>query len=207
MLKREDWGLIEYDLALAKQLDKVEEIKNSRELGYLIFCSHPPIVTLGRKTESSDVFAWTGSVKEISRGGRATYHGPSQLVVYPIINLELPGRQRKEKDIASFLRQTEAAIIATLKKYKITAHGKSGDDDTGVWVGNLKIASLGIAVKSWVSYHGAAINLSEDPMAFQGMRPCGLSNEIMTNLEKLTGEKISHQIFQASLEQELISRL
>jgi lipoate-protein ligase B len=207
MLKIESWGLIDYEQALAKQLANVEEIAESRAPGYLIFCSHPPIVTLGRKTESDDVFAWKGEIKEISRGGRATYHGPSQLVVYPILNLELPGPQRKPKDIASFLRQTEEAIIATLKKYKIEAHGKSGDDDTGVWVANKKIASLGIAVKKWISYHGAAINLSEDPQAFQGMRPCGLSQETMTNLERLTGEKISHPLFQEALKLELLSRL
>ena len=207
MLKIEDWGLINYDQALAKQLSKVEELIETRETGALIFCTHPPIVTLGRKTQSDDVFAWKGEIQEISRGGRATYHGPSQLVVYPILNLELPGFQRRQKDIDSFLRQIEEAIIATLKKYNINAHGKKNADDTGVWVENKKIASLGIAVKKWISYHGAAINLSHDSQAFQGMKPCGLSADLMTNLETLTGEKVSHELFQNVLNLELQTRL
>lgn len=207
MLKIEDWGLIDYEQALAKQLEKVESLLETREPGFLIFCSHPPIVTLGRKTQSDDVFAWQGLVKEISRGGRATYHGPSQLVVYPILNMELAGEQRRAKDIDSFLRQTEAAIIAVLKNYGLESHGKSGDEETGVWVGNQKIASLGIAVKRWISYHGAAINLLEDTQAFQGMKPCGLSADVMTNLERVTGKKISREEFQKLLEKELLLRL
>lgn len=206
-LKVEDWGLIDYEQALDLQLKRVSEIIQTREAGSLIFCSHPPIVTLGRKTQQDDVFAWTGAIKEISRGGRATYHGPSQLVVYPIINMELAGAQRKAKDIDSLLRNIEEAIIATLKKYKVNAQGKSGVDETGVWVNHKKIASLGIAVKKWISYHGAAINLSEDTLAFQGMKPCGLSTDVMTSLEKLTGEKISHSLFQSVLKEELIARL
>lgn len=206
-LKIENWGLIDYEQALEQQLKLVTELIETRHAGYLIFCSHPPVVTLGRKTEPDDVFAWTGPVKEISRGGRATYHGPSQIVVYPIINMELAGKQRRARDIDSLLRLTEDAIIATLKKYKVSALGKSGIDETGVWVEHKKIASLGIAVKKWISYHGAAINLAEDPMAFQGMKPCGLSADIMTNLERVTGEKISPVLFQSILEAELLARL
>lgn len=207
MLKVEDWGLIEYEQALAKQLEKVDQLIETREPGFLVFCSHPPIVTLGRKTQDGDVFAWKGPVKEISRGGRATYHGPSQLVVYPILNMELAGAQRRAKDIDSFLRQIEAAIIAVLKNYDLDSHGKSGDEETGVWVGSRKIASLGIAVKKWISYHGAAINLLEDPGAFQGMKPCGLSSDVMTNIERLIDQKFSVAGFQKILEKELLSRL
>jgi lipoyl(octanoyl) transferase len=206
MLKFEDWGLIPYDVALNKQLEKVEQValSETHENGFLIFCSHPPVVTLGRKTQEGDVFAWPGEVKEISRGGRATYHGPSQLVVYPILKIT---------DIGKYLRAVENAIITVLKSYGVDAVGKTlqkksaadpTSEETGVWIGNQKIASLGIGVKKWVTYHGAAINLDEDPEAFLGMKPCGFSRETMVSLEKLTGQKINRQKFQDQLKEILL---
>lgn len=217
MLRFEDWGLIDYEEALALQLQKVQEVIDSQNStsplpGFLIFCSHPPIVTLGRKTQTGDVYAWPGAIKEISRGGRATYHGPSQLVVYPIVNLELAGEQRKPKDIGLFLRLMEEAIITVLKEFHVSAVGKTSQkksdtleatEETGVWVGQQKIASLGIAIKKWVSYHGAAINLDEDPEAFLGMNPCGFSKETMVSLEKLTGKNVNREQFSHQLQMRL----
>ncbi len=207
MFKFENWGLIDYEMALNRQLEKVEQVAESKthEDGFLIFCSHPPIVTLGRKTQEGDVFAWPGEIKEISRGGRATYHGPSQLVVYPILKIT---------DIGKYLRSLEDSIIHVLKSYGVDAVGKTlqkksetdpTTEETGVWIGHQKIASLGIGVKKWVTYHGAAINLDEDPNAFQGMKPCGFSKETMVSLEKLIGEKVDRQKFQDRLQTELNS--
>ena len=181
-----DWGLIDYEEALFKQEALVEKVAAEKLPGYLIFCSHNPIVTLGSKTQPDDVFAWDGPIKEVARGGRATYHGPSQLVIYVI---------KPVTDIAHHLRTIENAIIDTLKLYGIEAHGKTNnnifnENDTGVWVGSKKIASVGIGVRKWVAYHGAAINLDEDPKAFYGMNPCGFKSEVMISLEKITGKRL-----------------
>lgn len=208
MLKFEDWGLIEYEEALNRQLEKVQEVSESQSenFGFLVFCSHPPVVTLGRKTQPGDVFGWQGPIKEISRGGRATYHGPSQLVVYPIVKIT---------DIGKYLRNFENAIITVLKDYGVDAVGKTfqkksseddGAEETGVWVGNQKIASLGIGVKKWVSYHGAAINLDEDPLAFTGMKPCGFNKETMVSLEKLIGKKVDREKFIEKLKSGLLEQ-
>lgn len=178
-----DWGLIDYSQALQQQMELVEQVAIEDKNGYVIFCSHTPVVTLGRKTEPGDVFAWQGPVVEVSRGGRATYHGPSQLVIYPIINLGKTQAHRPYHDINQYLRNLEELVIQSLKVIGITAHRKIYPD-TGVWVGSKKIASLGVAVKNWVTYHGAAVNVTSDPMAFQGMNPCGFSSSIMTSIEE-----------------------
>lgn len=212
----QDWGLIEYEKALELQLKLVEEVSSRDTPGLVIFCSHPAVVTLGRATKEGDVFAWNGPIKEISRGGRATYHGPSQLVVYPILNLNHPAGQRPAKDIGYFLRELEGAIVATLKEFNVAAQGRSlqkkstedsSSEETGVWVGRQKIASLGIGVKKWITYHGAAINLDQDSSAFQGMRPCGFSSEVMISLEELIGKKVDRVRFTNQLKKEIQIRL
>jgi lipoyl(octanoyl) transferase len=206
MLEFIDWGLIDYEEALTRQLELVEQVAKTQSNGFLIFCTHPAVVTLGRKTQPGDVYAWQGPIKEISRGGRATYHGPSQLVVYPIYNLE------PKHDIGAYLRNFENAIVKTLETYGVAAVGKSlqkksldesASEETGVWVGSKKVASLGIAVKKWVTFHGAAINLDFDKSAFQGMKPCGFEPSVMTSLEELTGKKIDRQEFTDHLKNSL----
>ncbi len=135
------------------------------------FCSHPPVVTLGRGTKPGDVAGWTGALIDVSRGGRATYHGPGQLVIYPIINLSLEYSGLRKGDVHSFLRLLEHTTVTALAELKINAFGRSLQDKgahsesageatgeakgeamleeaTGVWVGDRKIASLGIAIKS-----------------------------------------------------------
>lgn len=200
----QNWGLIEYSQALELQEKLIAEVSEKSLPGVIIFCTHPPIVTLGRGTQEGDVFAWQGASIEISRGGRATYHGPSQLVVYPIINLNQASKERPAKDVGSFLRNFEAAIVKTLNEYGIFSEGRSlkkkseleaATEETGVWVGNQKIASLGIGVRKWVSFHGAAVNLDQDPLAFQGLRPCGFSKETMVSLQQLTGEPVDREQF------------
>lgn len=210
MIEVQDWGLIDYEQALNKQVELVEKVSVENSDGVLIFCTHPAIVTLGRATKEGDVFDWAGPIKEISRGGRATYHGPSQLLVYPIINLN---KQNPPRDIGAFLRNMETAIINTLKLRGIESQGRclqqkegieTPSEETGVWIGHQKIASLGIGVRKWITYHGAAINLDEDPCAFSGMKPCGFSKDVMTNLEKITGRKVSHKILQQQLQTEIL---
>lgn len=211
-LEFQNWGQIDYQEALARQEALVEEVAAAKSAGVLVFCTHPPVVTLGRKTQAGDVFGWQGPVIEISRGGRATYHGPSQLVVYPIYNMSVERAGRPTRDIAWYLRSLEDAIVATLKDYRLGAVGRSlqkkpesenGEDETGVWVGSQKIASLGIGIRKWVSFHGAAINLDHDPQAFQGMRPCGFNTETMVSLEKLLGQPVDREEFSRRLRRHL----
>lgn len=188
-LKTEDWGLIDFERALKKQLEYLDKVAENPSLGFLIFCSHPPVVTLGRKTEPEDVFAWQGPLLEISRGGRATYHGPSQVVIYPILQV---------KDIHRFIRVLEQCLIMSLNQFDIPCRTVPGQ--TGVWVGSKKIASIGIAVKKWISYHGAALNLYQDSQAYFGMKPCGLNSAVMTSAEEILNFKIDRIALQFEIE-------
>lgn len=210
----EDWGLIDYKTAVEKQLFYVHEVAEKNIPGYLVFCTHPPVVTLGRGTQKEDVFSWKGELIEVSRGGRATYHGPSQIVIYPILNLKISRHDRKEKEVVGFLRDFENAIVKTLQDYGIQAQGRSLQkkenseaDETGVWVGQRKIASLGVAVKKWVTYHGAALNFSKDPQAFQGINPCGFKSSVAITIEDLLGKPLDRNLFQTQLAKNLLNTL
>lgn len=170
-------GQIEYKKALNLQLQRVEEVLKNQSDETIFICSHPPVVTLGRKTDPSEITTWKGETVEIKRGGKATYHGPGQTIAYPIINLE-----KRNKDIHKYLRGLEAAMIQALECFDINAKGDTGQ--TGVWIQERKIASIGVAVRRWITYHGLAINLFHDPQAFLGINPCGLGADCMTSLEK-----------------------
>ena len=212
----QDWGIVDYEEALQRQTELVETVHKDSSAGYLIFCTHPPVVTLGRATKPDDVFGWSGKIIEISRGGRATYHGPSQLVVYPILNLTKERKGRKDREIVGFLRVLEDSIVEVLQSYGVEAQGRSlqknpntesEGDETGVWVGRQKIASLGIGVRKWITYHGAAINLTYDPKAFTGMNPCGFKTETMVSLEQLTNTALDTEEFKIKLKEKLLAAL
>lgn len=213
-----DWGLTPYSEAVARQLALVDEAVALRGASgghhpchKIIFCTHPPVVTVGRGTQQGDVFDWQGEVHEASRGGRATYHGPSQIVVYPIVDLT-------NRDLHAYMRVLEAAIVATLKKFNIESEARTvkvGPDSpslTGVWVGDKKIASIGIAVKRGVSYHGLALNVLHDPIAYSGINPCGFRADIMTSVEEVLqsqDERIKslREKIQLTLQKELMQQL
>lgn len=210
----EDWGLIDYEQALKKQTEFLEVVAaNSQHPGFLIFCIHPAVVTTGRQTKSDDIFAWTGSVVEVSRGGRATYHGPSQVVIYPIINLKNSRSNRGPQEIRGFIRSLEQCIVLTLAEYGLQSTGKtaankdSALEDTGVWIGDKKIASIGIAVRKWISFHGAAINVLADASAFQGLNPCGYQSSVMTSLESYLKEKVDVNSFKEKLKKHCLAIL
>ena len=194
MIQYLDWGLIHYEEALDKQLSLVQKVFEENLDGFIIFCSHPAVVTTGRATLATDITSWKGPLIEISRGGRATYHGPSQLMIYVISNLQIPRKGRQQQEVGGLLRAIETSIVQALATYGITAQGKK-DDETGVWIGDRKIASLGIAVKNWVSFHGAAINLDFDVTAFAGIKPCGFEPSIMISLEEILNQKIDRNDF------------
>ncbi|MGZ3779288.1 MAG: lipoyl(octanoyl) transferase LipB [Pseudobdellovibrionaceae bacterium] len=209
----QDWGLINYDEALLKQTELVEKVHSENLPGFLIFCTHSPVVTLGRATKPGDVFGWQGPTIEVSRGGRATYHGPSQLVIYPILNLTHTRKGRKDREIVGYLRVFEDAIVDVLNSYGIKAQGKSLQknpntnseaDETGVWIENKKIASLGVAVRKWITFHGAAINLTYDPNAFKGLNPCGFTTDTMISLEQVLDNPVDVQSFKEKIKQSLL---
>lgn len=191
----DDWGLIDYRQALQRQLDLVDLVSREHSREKLIFCTHPPVVTLGRATDRAvDLTGWSGELVEVSRGGRATYHGPSQLVIYPILDLNRRGR-----DIHKYLRFLETLVIQTLRGLGIESKSRPealGDDTdpslqlTGVWVGSRKVASIGIAIRKWITYHGIAINVAHDPEAFAGIRPCGFQPGTPISVEELIGRAV-----------------
>ncbi len=213
----EDWGLIEYEQALARQLETLEEVslRSRNDPGYfgkIIFCTHPPVVTKGRVTQEDDIFSWQGKIVEIQRGGRATYHGPSQVVVYPIVNISKARKSRTVNEIHGFLRDFEKAIIDTLSDFGIEAEGKSlhkkmnaefGTEETGVWVGPQKVASLGLGIKKWITYHGAAVNLDFDANAFTGINPCGFRTSTMISIEQVLGKSLDRKLFCDQLQKNL----
>lgn len=213
--------MVSYQDALARQLECVESGEES-----LVICTHPPVVTLGRGSKPGDVFGWTGETVEVSRGGRATYHGPSQLVVYPILNLNQQRAHVPARDLHAYMRVLEQAIILTLREFSIQAgtHDElsapngineiQGSDDpsfTGVWVrvgdSVKKIASIGIGVKKWISYHGLALNVSHDPVAHTGINPCGFQREVMTSMEEVLGKAVDMAAIERTLISVLISYL
>ena len=154
---------------------------------WLVFPDHPPVLTMGRGGHADsliadrDTLARMGiEVFEVARGGDVTWHGPGQLVGYLICDLNPRGR-----DLHRFLRDVEAGLLATLEPYGLSGHTVEGR--TGVWVGEAKIASIGIAVRRWVSYHGFALNVAPDLRFFDLIHPCGLHGVRMTSLEALAG--------------------
>lgn len=192
-MKIEDWGIIDYEIGLQKQMELLEKVIKGSADDTIVFCSHYPVVTLGKNAEDQDVCGWNGKTIKVTRGGRATYHGPSQMVVYPIVNLN-----NYDKDIVGLLRRLERSLVDVLKgDYQVEGReNDSGDlSHTGVWVGDRKLASIGIAVKRWTTYHGMAINLDYDPQAFRGINPCGYESKVMISLEELLNRKIERSEF------------
>ena len=198
-MKVEDWGLIEYSQALEKQMQILELVKNDSSQERIVFCRHPSVVTLGRASEAQDILSWQGPTFEVQRGGRATYHGPGQIVVYPILDLN-----KRNKDLHALLRALENLCIASLQAYGLQAKGGI-KDATGVWIENKKIASIGIAAKNWISYHGMAINIEKDPLAFQGISACGFGQGVMTSLEEVLNQNVALQDFSKILKQKIDS--
>lgn len=186
ILKIHDRDVEEYTSCLLFQ-DQLREAKISDTELYdsLVLVEHPDVYTVGRGIDFQKLSGEKAKVPwhEISRGGEATYHGPGQLVAYPIFNLE-----NYEKDVHVFLRKLEDVIIHTLAKFGIA--GIVRDGLTGVWVQNKhaeykKVASIGIGVKRWVTYHGISINLNPDLSFFSEISPCGLESDVMTSIKEL----------------------
>lgn len=176
-------GKVDFERTLGWQKGLVKLRKEGMARDTLIFVEHPPVVTVGKDGHEENYKDLETKPHFIERGGDVTYHGPGQLVVYFIFNLT-----RRERDLHKFMECVQAGIIAALGEIGIKA--QQGDENTGVWVEDDKIASIGIAVKNWITFHGAAINLNTDLSEFQQINPCGLNSNIMVSAEKLTKKKV-----------------
>jgi lipoyl(octanoyl) transferase len=184
-MKIEWLGRIDYQAGLRIQEERLEDcVNNGAET--VILLEHEPVYTIGRLMDKSSlrtVNQLPYPVYETNRGGQATYHGPGQLVGYPIIDLRARGR-----DLHCYLRNLEGLLIDLLKEFKIVGSKVAGK--TGVWVQDRKIASIGVGVRKWVTMHGFALNVASDLSGFLNIIPCGLSGVRMTSISIESGNDV-----------------
>ena len=181
-------GRMEFANALAFQEELAAKKQNDHSLGdELLLLEHEPVYTIGRNPDQSSL---RGGVHlphplfPINRGGQATYHGPGQLIGYPIIDLRQCGQ-----DLHLYLRWIEDLLIDLLSVYGVAATTRPGL--TGVWIDDRKIASIGVGVRHWISMHGFALNVCGDLSPFDQITPCGIANVTMTSMEKESSRAIS----------------
>lgn len=189
----QDWGTIDYLAAWEKQKEFLKLRQEDKIKDTFVFCQHPAVITVGRgKPKEGELPFFPPShipVVNIERGGLATYHGPGQLVCYPFVRLAPKGQSQFEGGIVNFIRFLEEWMITVLKKLEVPSWRI--DKKTGVWVGTptrpQKIASIGIAVSHWVTYHGLAFNFATGEDVWRSFNPCGLPGELMTDLKTTRG--------------------
>ncbi|MGE0683561.1 MAG: lipoyl(octanoyl) transferase LipB [Candidatus Binatia bacterium] len=176
-----DPGLIDYAEALAWQDALVQQRCAGNGNDTLLLLEHPPVFTLGRGADERHVLTPRQTpVHRVSRGGEVTFHGPGQLVGYPVLHLDVCGR-----DVHAYLRTLESVLIDVLAEFGVRAESRVGL--TGVWVNERKIASIGIGVRRWVAYHGFALNVDPDLSYFADIVPCGLNGVRMTSMTECLG--------------------
>ncbi len=179
-----DWGRRDYRASLDAMRAMVRERRAGRIEDTLLLVEHPPVVTVGVEGDDGGAVASGLPVVAVERGGHATYHGPGQLVGYPIVDLEARGR-----DVRRFVHDLEELVIRTIAPFDVPGAHEPGR--RGVWVdGERKIASIGIAVDHWVTFHGFALNVDPDLSAFDRFRPCGFDGSVMTSLARETGRAV-----------------
>ncbi len=185
-----DLGLIHYKEAWEIQKEVFSRVRAGLACSALIICRHYPVITLGRRADKNNILAGADELRaagvqiyEAERGGDVTYHGPGQITIYPIFKLQF-----FKKDLHWFLRRLEEVIISYLSDYGINAGRRNGF--TGVWVNDEKIASIGISIRNWISFHGVSLNVKKDDLqGYSFIRPCGLEAK-MTSLETVLGREI-----------------
>jgi lipoic acid synthetase len=184
-LKVLDWGLLEYGEAFVRQKALVEKRIAGSSPDCLVLVEHPPVVTIGRSGSSADLHVSEETLSHkgvglyhVDRGGMATFHGPGQMVAYPILKLE-------EEDLHFTLRTLQDSLARVLRTYGLNPEFKTGQP--GLWLHSAKVASIGIAVRRWVTYHGVALNVNIDPRGFDWIVPCGHPNEKITSMQRELG--------------------
>ncbi len=191
-------GSVSYQDALAWQRELAEDrIAGRLDHDVLLLLEHPPVVTFGRNSRAAHLLNPQGvEVFEVERGGDVTFHGPGQLVGYPILDLGGSGGAYK-KDLHWYLRTLEQALIDALALLEIPAERNPGL--TGVWTRGRKIASIGIHVKQWVTWHGFALNVTTDLAHFDRIVPCGIQGVEMTSVEREGGRGTREELWQDSV--------
>ncbi len=190
-------GRADYGEALELQR-RIAHARIDRVIGsdVLLLAEHDPVITLGRSFHAENLLSTPEQLEalgvplfEVERGGDVTYHGPGQLVGYPIYDLT-----EHEPDLHIFLRQIEQCLIDTLSAFGVT--GRRREDLTGVWVASRKIASIGIHVKKWVTWHGFALNVATDLASFDLIVPCGIDDVVMTTMQRELAERAPHDLWE-----------
>lgn len=182
-----DLGRVDYRSAWDLQLQHVERLKNGEGQDALLFVEHPHVVTFGRNGKAENLLVSRDRLSrlgieyhETDRGGDVTYHGPGQLVCYPVMDLK-----RWKRDVSAYLRALEEVLILTLADYGL--EGRRDPSATGVWVGDAKVAAMGVHLSRWVTSHGFALNVTTDLEYFRYIVPCGLTRPV-TSMEQLLGQ-------------------
>jgi lipoyl(octanoyl) transferase len=179
-----DLGRRPYGPVREEMLATLDQVRRNESGGVVFLVEHDPVYTAGRATPPDQL---RDDIVEIERGGQITYHGPGQLVVYPVVRLP-------KKDVRAWLRAIEAFGVAVCAEFGV--HGVPSVDGTGVFVGDpddgaRKIASIGVAIRHWINMHGISLNIDMDLSAFHSIRPCGLDPNVMTDLRRETGRPVS----------------
>lgn len=179
---------VSYEEGLELQQNKVNEILEGKGEDTLFLLEHHPVYTIGRQRDQSSLRDSGGLPHPVfvtNRGGQATYHGPGQLVGYPILNLT-----KKGKDLHAHLRILEDILIESCLQFGVTARREDGL--TGVWANGAKMASIGVGVRKWISMHGFALNITVESLKpFSAITPCGIQGVKMTSLSAEAGKPIS----------------
>ena len=180
-------GLIDYEDALAIQRQLHQEVVDQISASSLLLLQHPPVFTAGRRTLDSERPIDGSKVIDVDRGGKITFHGPGQIVGYPIVKL------KKANDVVGFVRQLEKALIQICQEFNIK--GQTYCERSGVWVrderGDRKIAAIGIRVAKGVTMHGFALNVNPDLSYFDRIIPCGIADAQVTSMEKELNRSIA----------------
>ena len=191
-------GTMDYLEAHGLQLALVEKVHSGQEPNTLLLLEHPHVYTKGRLSKQSDILlpeaelaARGVPVYETDRGGQVTYHGPGQLVVYPIVNLKDWGGPVK------YVRALEQVMIATLAEMGVTARCESGN--TGVWTDQGKIAAIGVKISRGIAFHGFAINVNTDLSHYQHIIPCGISDRPVTSIAQILGQPVDLELVRYGL--------
>lgn len=196
-------GIVDYEEALQLQRQLHNEIAETRRPNTLLLLQHPPVFTAGRRTLESEKPTDGSVVIDVDRGGKITFHGPGQIVGYPIVRLKNPN------DVVGFVRELETSLIAVCKEFGFDAQRYC--ERSGVWLrdehGDRKIAAIGIRVARGVTMHGFALNVNPDLSYFDRIIPCGISDAQVTSMSKELGREISINEVEPVLERHMFEAL
>jgi lipoyl(octanoyl) transferase len=194
-----DWGPTEYQDALERQKALVDRRRSATAPDTLVLTEHAAVYTIGLRRGADQHLIWNEAqlrsqgitVVRSNRGGDITYHGPGQIVGYPIISLQ------QRRDLHAYLRDLEEVVIRTLSNFGLETARRAGK--TGIWLGERKICAIGVAVRSWITYHGFALNVNPEMSHFSGIVPCGITDGTVTSMQAELGKPIDMAAVKACL--------